>query len=458
MNKKPNGIVGNNMNNYTTIVGMEIHVELKTNSKMFCGCKNDPFHASEPNIYTCPVCLGMPGGLPVPNKQAIEWTIMLAQALGCQIAEVSKFDRKNYFYPDLAKGYQISQYDQPIGRNGKLGKIRIRRVHLEEDTGKLQHATVDGRKITLVDFNRSGVPLVEIVTEADIRSGEEAKIFLKELHKIIRYLNISDANMEQGSMRLEPNISVCQKSKLKSQNSEEYILDEDLPKYKVEVKNINSFNYVKKAIDFETKRHIELLEKGEIPVQETRGWNEDKGITFSQRRKENADDYRYFPDPDIPPLRIHNDQLSMINKQIPELPLQKAERFSKDYGLNEQQIENLTDSKEMADYLESVVRIDRSVKATVIANWIINKKVQPGSIDPKVLVQTIAAATQVQELPEEDINKAIEKVLSEQAKAVADYKSGKTGVFMFLLGMTIKELKGKGDKGKIQEMLTSALQ
>lgn len=434
---------------------MEIHVELKTNSKMFCGCKNDPFHAEQPNIYTCPVCLGMPGGLPVPNKKAIEWTIMLAQALGCSIAAVSKFDRKNYFYPDLAKGYQISQYDQPIGTNGKLGNIRIRRVHLEEDTGKLQHATVDERKVTLVDFNRSGVPLVEIVTEADIRSGEEAKAFLKELHKIVRYLDISDANMEQGSMRLEPNISVkIHNSQLPIHNE---IEDKDLPKYKVEVKNINSFNYVKKAIDFETKRHIDLLEKGEIPIQETRGWNEDKGVTFSQRRKENADDYRYFPDPDIPPIRFSTDQLLQIKNYIPELPLAKAERFIIQYQLNDQQVENLTDTKEMADYFEAVVQAGASIKPTVIANWIINKKVSARSVDPNMLVQTILAATQVQDVPEENINKAINKVLSEQPKAVADYKSGKTGVLMFLLGMTIKELKGKGDKVKIQEILTSAL-
>jgi aspartyl-tRNA(Asn)/glutamyl-tRNA(Gln) amidotransferase subunit B len=453
---------------YTTIVGMEIHVELKTTSKMFCGCKNDPFHAPKPNMYTCPVCLGMPGGLPVPNKKAIEWTIMLAQALHCQIAAISKFDRKNYFYPDLAKGYQISQYDQPIGEHGQITirtvdtpgtvqekTIRIRRVHLEEDTGKLQHATIDGKKVSLVDFNRSGVPLVEIVTEADIRSGEEAKAFLKELHKIVRYLGISDANMEQGSMRLEPNISVKQATT----DSEDGLIDEkDFPPYKVEVKNINSFNYVKKAIEYETKRHIELLEQGELPQQETRGWNEHKNETFSQRRKENANDYRYFPDPDIPPLRFSSTMLEKIRNSIDELPQEKSQRFVATYRISVPQAEFLTEDLAMTEYIEDVWKQAGSrLTPTVIANWIINKKIAAQSVSPDELIQAIITATTVEEISDETIQQAIGKVLSEQPKAVSDYKSGKTGVMMFLLGMTIKELKGKGDKSKIQEQLASSL-
>ncbi len=452
---------------------MEIHVELKTKSKMFCGCKNDPFHAEKPNIYTCPVCLGMPGGLPVPNQKAIEWTIMLGHALGCEIPLVSKFDRKNYFYPDLAKGYQISQYDQPLCKNGKLSIqlpasekqeakekiVRIRRVHLEEDTGKLQHATVDGQKVTLVDFNRSGVPLVEIVTEADIRSGEEAKAFLKKLHQIVRYLDISDANMEQGSMRLEPNISVKLTSVDDSKHQPNDIIEEkDLPKYKVEVKNINSFNFVKKAIEFEVPRHIAILEKGELPVQETRGWNEGKGETISQRRKEDADDYRYFPDPDIPPLRFTKEQLSSLQAILPELPQVKLSRFIKEYGVSESSGTVLVDDSDLANYFEIAVKKDKKLEPKIIANWIVNKKVDYVSVDVETLLKQITEATTVVSVPEEELTKAIQKVLADNPKAVADYKSGKETVIMFLFGQAMKALAGKGDKAKIQELLKQQLQ
>ncbi len=346
---------------YEPVIGMEIHVELATKSKMFCGCPADHF-AKKPNTQTCPVCLGLPGALPVPNKKSIEWTIKLGLALGCEIPLFSKFDRKNYFYPDLPKGYQISQYDQPFCVNGALHGVRIRRVHLEEDTGKLQHTTIEGKRVTLVDFNRSGVPLVEIVTEPDIRSGEEAKEFLKKLYQIVRYLDISDADMEKGSMRLEPNISV-RPTGIK-----------DLPNYKVEVKNINSFNFVKKAIEYEVNRHVALIESGETPVQETRGWNEGKGITVSQRRKEEAYDYRYFPEPDIPPIRWDSSQITEIKSQIPELPNEKAMRFKKEYQLNAYDTGLLTDTRQLADYFEECVKINK-IPAKKLANWIINKKV-----------------------------------------------------------------------------------
>lgn len=410
---------------YTPIIGMEIHVELKTKSKMFCGCPADHF-GKKPNTQTCPVCLGLPGALPVPNKKAVEWTIMLGLALGSKIANVSKFDRKHYFYPDLPKGYQISQYDQPIATNGKLGEVRIRRVHLEEDTGKLQHK----RNNTLVDFNRSGVPLVEIVTEPDIHSAEQAKIFLKKLHQIIRYLDISDADMEKGSMRLEPNISLN---------------TGDFPKYKVEVKNINSFRFVGKAIDFEIKRHEQILEKGETPKQETRGWNEAKNETVSQRSKEEAMDYRYFPEPDIPPMRFSPSQISNIQSTIPELPDAKKVRFKKEYGIPDQDIEILLEEK--ADMFEELVKQGAKDHITPkeIANYMINKKSDH-------ILADIKEAKNTMEISDEDI----EQILAEHSKAVEDYKNGKQPALMFLLGQ-IKRKQPKADSQKILESLRKKL-
>jgi len=456
---KPKALGTNGENNsmengYTTIVGMEIHVELATNAKMFCSCKNDPFGAQKPNIYTCPVCLGMPGALPVPNKKAIEWTVKLGLALGCEIQPYSQFDRKHYFYPDLAKGYQISQYDLPFCRNGKVttpfGDVGITRVHLEEDTGKLQHATVDGEKVTLVDFNRCGVPLVEIVTEPDIRSGEHAKIFLKKLHQIIRYLGISTADMEKGSMRLEPNISVRKSS------------DKVLPSYKVEVKNINSFNFVKKAIDFETTRQIGLLEKGEIPKQETRGYVEATSSTISQRSKEEAADYRYFPDPDIPPIRLTTKQIEEIASTIPELPDTKKERFIKEYGLSEQAALAVCEEKTLGDYFESCVSLSQAdakneFSPTAIAKKIINR---PGEIteeSPQELIEQMKKNQLEKIIDPTLIQESVIKTLSLQEKAVNDYKNGKTSVLMFLVGMVKRELQGKGDATVIEEELRKRL-
>lgn len=436
---------------YTPIIGLEIHLELKTQSKMFCGCKNDPFHAPKPNIYTCPVCLGMPGGLPVPNKKAIEWTILLGLALHCKVNMVSKFDRKHYFYPDLPKGYQISQYDQPLCSGGVVslpeGDVRIHRVHLEEDTGKLQHTTIDGKEVTLIDFNRSGVPLIEIVTEPDIRSGEHAKSFLKKLHQIIRYLDISDADMEKGSMRLEPNISV--------KKSE----DEGLPPYKVEVKNINSFNFVKKAIEYEVDRHVSILESGTIPKQETRGWNEDAGQTFSQRSKEHAEDYRYFPDPDIPPLRFTEQYIESLRENLPELPEEKARRFKEVYQLSDQSIEILIGNRQIAQYFEDAVKEGQShnLSPVTIANWIINKKVDIHAVSATDLLHQIIQATTIIHVSDDEIQQAIQDTLSEHAKAVQDYKAGKKQALMFLFGQVMKKLQGRGDKKIIQERLEQSL-
>ena len=433
---------------YEPVIGMEIHVELKTASKMFCGCPADHF-AKPPNTQTCPVCLGLPGALPVPNKKAIEWTIMLGLALGSTISEVSKFDRKHYFYPDLPKGYQISQYDQPFCLGGKIttsfGDVRIHRVHLEEDTGKLQHTKIDGKPVTLVDFNRSGVPLVEIVTEPDIHSSEQAKEFLKKLHQIVQFLNISNADMEKGSMRLEPNISVRP------------VGSSELPKYKVEVKNINSFNFVKRAIDFEVERHIKILEEGKIPVQETRGWNEDKDATVSQRSKEEAHDYRYFPEPDIPPMVFTDKEINDLKKRLPESPEAKKDRFVKSFGLSDYDVTQLLDEPERAKFFESCVNVAKApVTAKMVANWIINKKAD-SSLPPEKFVSIITAANVVEDVSDDVITKAVSEVLAANPKAVADFKAGKEQVKMFLFGNVLKTLKGKGDKKKVMEILQKGL-
>ena len=448
------------MQQYTPIIGMEIHVELATDSKMFCGCKNDPFYAEKPNIHTCPVCLGFPGGLPVPNKKAIEWTVRLGLALGCEIRELSKFDRKNYFYPDLAKGYQISQYDMPFCTNGLVsvegGDVRINRVHLEEDTGKLLHTTIDGQKVTLVDFNRSGVPLVEIVTEPDVRSGEHAKVFLKKLHQIIRYLEISGADMEKGSMRLEPNISVRQGVESRGQ-------DMKLPPYKVEVKNINSFNFVKKAIDYEIIRHTELLERGETPKQETRGYVEATSSTVSQRSKEDAMDYRYFPEPDIPPIRLTKKTIEAWRKNLPELPDQKKERFGTTFPLEESDILFLVETKEKADFFENCIALLEAndtyavLTPQMIAKAIVNRKQDGSTVSPHDLMEELKKKHEDNTVDLSLLENAVSQVVQEQEKAVLDYKNGKTTILMFLVGQVKKELKGKGDAKQIEELLKKAI-
>ena len=424
---------------YRPTIGLEVHAELKTLTKLFCNSKNDPDEI-RPNVNICPVCMGYPGTLPVLNHEAVRHVLRVGLALGGNLADYTEFDRKNYFYPDIPKGYQISQYKFPLVSGGMLNDIEIERVHLEEDTGKLQHTTLDGKRVTLVDFNRSGVPLVEIVTEPDIRSPEQAKEFLKKLYQIIRYLDISDADMEKGSMRLEPNISVRPTG------------TKALPNYKVEVKNINSFNFVKKAIEFEVDRHIKLLESGETPVQETRGWNEGKGVTVSQRRKEEADDYRYFPEPDIPPARWDSSQIIGIKLQIPELPDQKAARFKKEYQLNDYDTALLTDTKQLADYFEECVKINK-IPAKKLVNWIINKKVDIDDVLPATLVKSIIAATAVVAIPDEDLEKTVQTVIAENPKAVEDYKKGKQQAMMFLFGAVLKQLKGAGDKNLIRELL-----
>lgn len=436
---------------YIPIVGLEIHVELNTQSKMFCQCAADYF-GKEPNTHTCPVCLGMPGGLPVPNQEAINRTIKLGHALGCTINEIFKFDRKHYAYPDLAKGYQISQYDQPIAENGKLeimtqtGKkeFRIKRVHLEEDTGKLSHEGSD----TKVDFNRGGVPLVEIVTEPDFHDADDVKRFLEELQVIVRYLAIANADMERGDMRLEPNISVQLIEKMPN-----------LPDYKVEVKNINSFRFVKKAIEYEVERHIEILEQSQLPPQETRGWDNNTGTTQSQRSKENAHDYRYFPEPDIPPFYYTKEELDLFTKDIPELPLVKFTRYVEQLKVKDADAFNISRDLQLAIRYESLVAAykgDIKEYAQKIASAILNKKVSLDLSD----ADFIAKINEMEKPVETDhdlLATTVKKVVESNEKAVADYKSGNTNAVMFLVGQVMKEMKGQADAQTVKASLIQAL-
>lgn len=442
------------MNTYKPVIGLEIHVELKTKSKMFCQCSADYF-GKEPNSNTCPVCLGLPGALPVPNKQAVDWTILIGKALNCSINTISKFDRKHYFYPDLPKGYQISQYDEPIAVKGWLEvrglksqtpkKFRIHRVHLEEDTGKLMHEGAD----TLIDFNRSSVPLVEIVTEADFESAEDVKMFLEELHTIIRAIDVSDADMEKGTMRMEPNISVKK------------VTQEGFPPYKVEVKNINSFNFVKKAIEYEVERQTQILEEGKIPAQETRGFDDKKNTTYSQRSKEEAHDYRYFPEPDIPPMKFDDAYVSAIANTLPELPSKKIDRYMK-LGMKYEDAFGITREREMTLYFEQVLAEFKKIPGIpekpeqTLVNLIINKKIS-AALSPSEFAKQAQAVLKPKETDMGKLQQVIKTVIEQNAKPVADFKSGKQNALMFLVGQVMREMKGQADANTVKTELQKTL-
>ncbi len=476
---------------YKPTIGLEIHAELNTNSKMFCSCKNDP-DEKRPNFNVCEVCTAQPGTLPVANEEAIRKVIKAGLALNCKIAEHSKFDRKNYFYPDLPKGYQISQYDMPLCKKGYLEvdghRIGITRIHLEEDTGSLLHP--DGSDYSLVNLNRAGVPLMELVTEPDITSGLEAKKFAEELQLIFRYLGVSDADMEKGLMRVEVNISVSKGKTLGT---------------KVEIKNLNSFKVVQKAIDFEIERQTEVLESGEKVVQETRGWNDKKEITFSQREKESAHDYRYFPEPDLPPLHFEKDYIQKIKSEIPELPQQKRKRFVQEYGLGEESIEVFVVNKDLGEYYEKVVsefedwtskQDKKSFK--LVASYLIsdvqgllgvqsfiekNFKITPenfaefvkmiynNEISSKVAKMVLAEMFNTgvdpsnivddnnwrQVSDDGELEKTIKKIMDANPKTVGDYQSGNKNALQFLAGQVMKETRGTANPQKVQELLKKLL-
>ncbi|MBI2268342.1 MAG: Asp-tRNA(Asn)/Glu-tRNA(Gln) amidotransferase subunit GatB [Candidatus Blackburnbacteria bacterium] len=447
------------------VIGLEVHVELNTESKMFCS-NSTQYFGQTPNIHTCPVCLGFPGALPYTNKKAIEYCIKIGLALGCEIAEETVFERKNYFYSDLPKGYQISQYRWPLCRGGRMvvknkvgeeREIRVNRVHMEEDTAKLVHqfGISNSKGATLIDFNRSGVPLVEIVTEPDFRDLAEIRDYAKKLQQVMRYLGVSNADMEKGDMRLEANVSVrqVQSSKFKVQN--------ELPKYRIELKNINSFRFMVAAVQYEIERQIEALEKGEKLVQETRGWDENNRRTYVQRVKEEATDYRYFPEPDIPPIEIDKDIETELRRQMPELPWEKTERLIQEYSLSSSQARVLSETQEFADYFEEAVKVVNSLSLSLslslspvrIANVLINKKFDREQVLPARFVEMIREEEDRPGVSSEELEGAVHSVIAENTKAVADYRKGKEASLQFLLGQVMAKTRGQSNPVAIREAL-----
>lgn len=458
---------------YKVIIGLEVHIELSTKSKMFCSCPSDHF-AKKANTLVCPICLGFPGALPFANREAILSTIKFGLAFGCKINNLSKFDRKHYFYPDLPKGYQISQYDLPLCGEGKFqilprggvapavhlagGTIRIRRVHLEEDTAKLQHQKIDGKNATLIDFNRSGVPLMELVTEPDFGNGKDVAVFLKEAQLTARYLDISNADMEKGSMRLEANISLAPMGHLAGDRMDSH--EVDLPNYKVELKNINSFAFLQRAIEAEITRQEKILSKGGRVIQETRGYNEITGKTFSQRIKEGAQDYRYFPEPDIPPMRFTDKEIDDIKKSMKDTPSLTRKKLNETYDLREDYIEVLIGEPKRIAYFEKAVEIGKkyNISSKTLAEVMVNRKMDNIYDEPIDMIKKILEITKKDYTKKDDMVNTINDVLKENKKAVEDYKKGKREVIGYLIGLVQKKLKGKGSVKFIQERLLINLQ
>jgi aspartyl-tRNA(Asn)/glutamyl-tRNA(Gln) amidotransferase subunit B len=458
-------------NKYEVIMGLEVHVELNTKTKMFCRCSANYFGA-EPNTHTCPVCLGLPGALPFINREAIEDCIKIGLALNCEVPEYPLFERKNYFYPDLAKGFQTSQYRWPQtvngwiiveNDNGEKSKIRINRAHQEEDTGKLTHSGGE----SLIDYNRSSVPLTEIVTEADFRDSSQIRDYAKKLQQIFRYLGVSNADMERGDMRLEANVSIRKLDENAGARDENGYLDPKyFPPYRVELKNINSFRFMVAAVEYEIKRQTEMYEEGREDElhQETRGWNEDKRETYVQRSKENANDYRYFPEPDLPMMKIDRELVEKLRKELPELPMQKVERYIKELGISEANAKILSESKDMAVFFEEAVEYGKSknVSAKDIANAIVNtdprlRKDDGTSSDPKQVVDDILAKKASVVSDDSVIEKFAQEAIEENPDMVASYKAGKVAVLQALIGQVMRKSQGKADAGKTREILERLL-
>jgi len=476
------------MMKYEAVIGLEVHAQMLTDTKMFCGCSTR--FGSEPNTQTCPVCIGMPGVLPVMNKKALEFTIKTGLAMNCKISPYSRFARKNYFYPDLPKGYQISQYELPICEggyieivlDGEAKRIGITRIHMEEDAGKNIHE--GSGPYSFVDLNRAGIPLMEIVSEPDIRSPKEAAEYMKKLRTILRYLGVCDGNMEQGSLRCDANVSI------RPVGQKEYGT-------RAEVKNINSFKFVEKALEYEIKRQIKVVEEGGRVIQETRLWDSNKGITESMRGKEEAHDYRYFPEPDLVPIAADKEWIDEIRSTLPELPDAKRERFISGYGIPEYDADLLTEEKVRAEWFEDAVKAGGKPK--IVANWIItnifkrlkeeDKEINETLLKPKHLVSllslidagstssTMAKTIILDEIfksgkmPEDivkekglvqisdagEIEKAIDEILAKSQKEVERYKSGDEKLIGFFVGQIMKATKGKANPQMVNELLKKKL-
>ena len=473
--------------NLEPVIGLEVHAQLKTNTKIFCACSTS--FGAPPNTHTCPVCLGMPGVLPVLNKKVVEYTLRMALATNCRISRESRFARKNYFYPDLPKGYQISQYELPIAEhgfvdvdvNGSRHRIGITRIHMEEDAGKLGHDP--HRPVSMVDFNRTGVPLIEIVSEPDIRSPEEAGAYLRQLRSIVRYLAICDGNLEEGSFRCDANVSI------RPQGSQTLGT-------RTELKNLNSFKHVEKSLQYEISRQQEVLLEGGQIIQETRLWDPDKNKTMSMRGKEEAHDYRYFPDPDLLPLVIDDDWIQRIKESLPELPDGKKKRFIAQYGLPSYDAELLTSDRELADYFENCVGIYSHPKQ--VSNWMmgallgllntLGKSIDESPVSPENLARLLAliedgvisgkiAKTVFDEMGQtgkpaeqivnekglvqitdtEALENVVSNIISAHPKEVDAYKNGKTKLLGFFVGRVMKDTKGKANPKLVNEIMKRQL-
>lgn len=472
---------------FEPVIGLEVHAQLKTDTKIFCGCKTA--FGAPPNTHTCPVCIGMPGVLPVLNKKAVEFAIRAALSIHCHLPRVSRFDRKNYFYPDLPKGYQISQYEFPLAVTGyldiKVGgnpkRIGVTRIHMEEDAGKSSHDEI--RPLSRVDLNRAGIPLIEIVSEPDIRSPEEAGAYLRKLHAILRYIDVCDGNMEEGSFRCDANVSVRPKG-------------EEAFGTRTELKNLNSFKNVEKAIQIEIDRQIGIVEDGGRIIQETRLYNADKNRTTSMRGKEDAHDYRYFPEPDLLPLVIEAEWIDSVRKTLPELPDQKKQRFMEAYQVPQTDAEVLTSSRELADFFEACLKNGSDAKIT--RNWVLGpflaflnaqgKSIGDSPVAPENLAALVTliknevisdkmaktvfdemAATGkrpeaiveekglVQVTDTSELEQAVRKVIAANPKEAADFKGGKTKLMSFFVGQVMRETKGKANPKIVNQLLSDQL-